>query len=163
MKKKINLILLAAISLLFVSCGNKPEDVVTNYYTHFLKGEFDEAKKYVVEEHQGLCDLMKNFTSDEDKAKMAKTEITVSNIECQITDDTTAICTCQIKTSYEEEEKNMDESVKLKKIGKDWYINQGKESGDDNAEITEEIPASTAEEEILNEDSTNATVENSEI
>ncbi len=154
MKKILNLFLLASISLVFVSCGNKPEVVVEKYYTHFLKGEFDEAKKLVTQEHQGLCDLMKNFTPEEEKVKMAKTEVSVTNIQCEAINDTISICTCQIKTSLDGEEKTIDEKVELKKVDKNWYINQGKESNNNNDE-TEEVPVTASEEEILNEDSVN--------
>ena len=154
MKKTLNLFLLAFISLVFVYCGNKPEEVVEKYYTHFLKGEFDEAKKLVTEEHQGLCDLMKNFTPEEEVAKMAKTEVSVTNIQCESINDTISICTCQIKTTLDGEEKTMDEKVELKKINKNWYINQGKESNN-NEEETEEAPVAASEEEILSEDSAN--------
>ena len=85
---------------------------------------------------------------------MAKTEVSVTNIQCESINDTISICTCQIKTTLDGEEKTMDEKVELKKINKNWYINQGKESNN-NEEETEEAPVAASEEEILSEDSTN--------
>lgn len=152
MKTKLTLFFLATLSLIFVSCGNKPEQVVEKYYTHLSKADFNEAKKYVTKEHQTLCDLLMNFTSEEERAKKAKTKVSVKNIKCEITDDTTAICTCQIKTSLDGEEKTVDEKVKLKKVDKNWYIDQGKESFGSEDDAINDTPTPTSEEDIMNEE-----------
>ncbi|MDD3330535.1 MAG: hypothetical protein GX109_09820 [Bacteroidales bacterium] len=155
MKRIINILFVASLSFVFFACSNnKKEEVVEKYYTHFLKGEFEEAKKLVTEEHQGLCDLMASFAPEEEKAKMAKTEVSVTNISCEDINDSISICSCQIKTSYEGEEKTIDEKVELKKVGNDWYINQGKESNEDKKDVDQEenMPITASEEEILTED-----------
>lgn len=152
MKTKLTLFFLATLSLILTSCGNKPEQVVEKYYTHLSKAEFDEAKKYVTKEHQTLCDLLMSLTPEDEKAKKAKTKVSVKNIECEITDDTTAICSCQIKTSLDGEDQTIDEKVKLKKVDKNWYIDQGKESFGSEDDTMNDTPAPTSEKDIMNEE-----------
>jgi hypothetical protein len=109
MKKTLNLFLLAFISFVFVSCGNKPEEVVEKYYTHFLKGEFDEAKKFGNRRTSRIVRFNEKLHTKKKVAKMAKTEVSVTNIQCESINDTISICTCQIKTTLDGEEKTMDE------------------------------------------------------
>ncbi len=154
MKTKLMLFVSAALVLILTSCSNKPEVIVEKYYTHLSKGEFDEAKKYVAKEHQSWCDLLNSFTPEEDKANLSQLDVKVKNIKCEIKDDTTAVCTCEIITKLkEEEEKISKETVKLKKVDRKWYVNQGKEGlmGNDSSDDDDDdvVPTSN-EDEILN-------------
>ena len=101
MKAKLMLLASAAFALILTSCGgdsSKPETVVEKYYTHLSKGEFDKAKKYMVEEHQNMCDLLSSFTDEATKEKMAKTDVQVKDIKCEVEEDN-AVCTCEVVTN----------------------------------------------------------------
>jgi hypothetical protein len=154
MKTKLTLCVVVLLSLIVSSCGDKnsPEEVAEKYYTHLLKGEYEEAKKYLTEENQSFCDLLLTVTKEDDRAKLAKTDVSIKNITCDIKDDTTAICSCEIKTKLEDEEKTIIEPVKLKKIDGTWYVNQGKESLMGDEEVVQDVPQPTSEEEILTVD-----------
>ncbi len=158
MKIKFSLFLLTSISLLLVSCKNKPETVVEKYYTHFYKAEYKEAIKYVVKEQQGLCELLDSHIPETKKAEMAKAEVSVKNIKCEIQDDTTAICTCEIMTKTNGKEEKMGEQVKLKKIDNKWYINQGKEDFLGGAMTEDAVAPTSSEEDIIDNESSDSTV-----
>jgi hypothetical protein len=154
MKTKLTLCITLLVSLIVTSCRDKnaPEEVVKNYYTHLLKGEYEDAKKYLTEDHQSFCDLLITVTPEEERTKLAKTDVSIRNITCDIKDDTTAICSCEIKTKLEGDEKSIKEPVKLKKIDGTWYVNQGKESLMGDEEVVRDVPQPTSEEEILTVD-----------
>lgn len=162
MKTKLFTVAFAAISILFVSCGNKPEHVVGKYLTHFYKAEYKEANEYVAKDKRGLCELLDTYMPETEKEKAAKNKVSVTNIKCEIKDDTTAICSCQVavqSNSKDAKENESVEQIKLKKIKGKWYINQGKEDymeGLDNEDI--ETPA-TSEEYVFTEDEIEATEE----
>jgi len=154
MKTKLTIYLFLIFTLILTSCGDKnsPEEVTKKYYTHLLKGEYEDVKKYLTEDHQSFCDLLVTVTPEEERAKLAKTEVSIKNIACDIKDDTTAICSCQIKTSLDGKDKTIDEPIKLKKIDGTWYVNQGKETLIGDEEIVQDVPQPTSEEEILSGD-----------
>ncbi|HOF15297.1 MAG TPA: DUF4878 domain-containing protein [Bacteroidales bacterium] len=143
MKAKLMLLASAAFALILTSCGgdsSKPETVVEKYYTHLSKGEFDKAKKYMVEEHQNMCDLLSSFTDEATKEKMAKTDVQVKDIKCEVEEDN-AVCTCEVVTKFEGKEESAKETVKMKKVDGKWYVNQGKEGmgGEDDVALEDEI------------------------
>lgn len=163
MKFKFSLILIAAIGFLMVSCGDKPETVVEKYYTHFYKAEYKEANKYVVKEKQGLCELLNNYIPETEKSKLAKSEVTVKNIKCKVEDDTTATCSCEIVTKVEGEVKKSEENIKLKKVDNKWLVNQGKEDFMGGEATEDAVAPTSSEEDIISNDSTNTSVETTEV
>lgn len=113
-------IVLVAVS----SCSKKgPEEVVEKYYTCYYKGEYDKIQNYVLEEHRSVYGLMYRISAAEGKKEDTKVEIL--NTECRIF-DTVAICSCLLKINGTDPK--LDE-VKLKKVGKKWLVDQGKENG----------------------------------
>jgi len=125
MMKKVALItsviLLAIVS---IACKqNKPEPVVEKYYTHFYRGEFEEIQNCVMEEHRSYYALLKQLSAGEKSEE--KPEVKVTDIKCEITGDTVAVCSCLVKIG----EESAAQTVQLKKVKKDWLVNQGKEGG----------------------------------
>ena len=163
MKTKLFSIAFAAISILFVSCGNKPEQVVEKYLTHFYKAEYKEANEYVAKDKKGLCELLDTYMPETEKEKAAKNKVSISNIKCEIKDDTTAICSCQIAVQTTEkgvkESEESTEQIKLKKIKGKWYINQGKEDFMDEGDNEDAVVPSESEEYDFTEEEVEATEE----
>ncbi|MDR1181841.1 MAG: hypothetical protein LBL13_07665 [Bacteroidales bacterium] len=151
--RKVTLI---ASGILFVigfwACKeSRPEPVVEKYFTHFYKSEFVEIQKYVMPEHRSYYellsdnkDLLQDTSSSGDSTK--RTPVKISKIECDITGDTVAICSCLIQ--YGENTKG--QVIQLKKVKKEWLVNQGKEGGrsfmnDNNGEENRMPPAEVSE------------------
>jgi len=148
MRKTTLAISLILIAFAFTACKpSGPEAVVEKYYTHFTKGEFDEAKKYVLEEHHSYYDFLKQLSAAAPDSIKAK-EVKVTDIKCEITDET-AVCTCMVK---EGDQDPQEQTLQLKKVNDTWFVNQGKEGGmptegdDQSSEEIEEI------EEVVNEE-----------
>jgi hypothetical protein len=116
-----NVILLAIVS---IACKqNKPEPVVEKYYTHFYRGEFEKIQNYVMEEHYSYYALLKQLSAGEKSEDKDKPEVKVTDIKCEITGDTVAVCSCLVKIG----EESQKQTVQLKKVKKAWLVNQGKE------------------------------------
>ena len=143
--KKVSLtISLALVIFAFTACKqNGPEPIVEKFFTHLGKGEFEEAKKYVVAEHQSYYDMMQQFSAMAPDSTKGK-EVKVTDIKCTITEEVNAVCTCMLKEGDKEAE---EQTVKMKKVDGAWLVNQGKEGG---ASAAEETPATEeeAEEEV---------------
>ena len=145
MRKTTLTISIILIAFAFTSCKpSGPEAVVEKYYTHFAKGEYDEAKKYVLEEHHSYYDFLKQLSAAAPDSAKGK-EVKVTDIKCEVTDET-AVCTCLVK---EGEQDPQEQTLQLKKVKDTWFVNQGKEGGmptgdeqssldDDTEEVTEE-------------------------
>ena len=149
MRKVTLTISIALMAIAFVACKQSgPEAVVEKYYTHLQKGEFEEVKKIVLEEHHAIYNLMQQFAgemSEEQKTKPVK----VTDIKCETTDDV-AICTCMLAEGDDAPEAK---TLKLKKVDNAWFIDEGKETPAINdAEPTiqdEEIPENTENNEVV--------------
>jgi len=144
--KKITLITsVVLMAVAFIACkSSKPEPVVEKYYTHFFKGEFQEVKKYVMEEHYSYYDLLASLSSSENKEELP--DVKVTNIKCEIQDDV-ATCKCDVRVG----DQSMDgQTIQLKKVGKEWLVNQGKETGMSAADDEDEA------DEIMSEEQENA-------
>jgi hypothetical protein len=110
------------VTIVLAACNrNKPELVVEKYYTLFYKSEFGEIQKYVLEEHRPFYELLRSLSENETSRK---TEIKITDIQCEITGDTIAVCSCFIQEGDQEGKK---EVLQLKKVDKVWLVNQGKE------------------------------------
>ena len=139
-----NVVLLAIVCL---SCKqNKPEPVVEKYFTHLGRAEYTEIKECVLEEHHAYYDLLEQLMSSQENAE-EKPQVKVTNIKCEITGDTVAVCTCMVQIG---DEKFDEQTIPLKKVEKVWLINQGKEGGmptpsDDDEPIIEMDEEQTAE------------------
>lgn len=129
--KKIIVLVLGVVAFTMVSCDkNTPEEAVKEYYTHYFKGEFDQIQECVLEEHRVYYQILQGFVSEEDKQNAANLKVDIKDVKCEIVDDTLATCTCVIRvedkqTSEVEENK---EVIDLKKVGKKWLVDFGKEN-----------------------------------
>ena len=147
--KKVSLtISLALVIFAFTACKqNGPEPIVEKFCTHLGKGEFEEAKKYVVAEHHSFYDMMQQLSAMAPDSSKGK-EVKVTDVKCTITDDN-AVCTCMLKEGDKEAE---EQTVKMKKVDGAWLVNQGKEGGASDTETTlsadEEVGADATEEEV---------------
>jgi hypothetical protein len=138
--KKIILITSAVILIVvFFACTqNRPEPVVEKYYTHYYRNEFKEIQEYVMPEHCSYFKLLDQFYEGNDTLK--KTKVKITDVKCDITGDSVAICTCLVQEEDKEPQKQI---VQLKKLDKKWLINQGKEGVDPmNNNIKNEDPLS---------------------
>ncbi|MDR1458843.1 MAG: hypothetical protein LBI60_01320 [Bacteroidales bacterium] len=125
--KKIALVISVMLLVFgFLACKqNKPEPVVEKFYTHFYRSEFGEIQKYVMPEHRSYYELLNQYlSSTEDTAR--KPQIKISDIKCKITDDTIAVCSCLI-LAEDHDTTRSQQIIQLKKVDKEWLINQGKE------------------------------------
>ena len=139
MRKATLAISIILVVFAFTSCKQSgPEAIVEKYFTHFTKGEFDEAKKYVLEEHHSYYDFLKQLSAAAPDSVKAK-DVKVTDVKCEITNET-AVCTCLVK---EGEQDAQEQTVQLKKVDNDWFVNQGKEggmpTGDEQSSLDEEI------------------------
>jgi hypothetical protein len=126
--KKVIIIIAGVVFLTvgFFACRqNRPEDVVEKYFTHFCRGEYTEVQKYVTAEHRDYYEVLEGYYSVENDT-VRKSQIKVKDIKCKITADTVAICSCTVQ---EENRKSKEQIIQLKKVGKEWLVNQGKENG----------------------------------
>jgi hypothetical protein len=147
MKKGIAAIGIVLVVVLFSSCMKKgPEEVAKKYYTHFYKGEYDKVQHYVLAEHRSFYALMQQVVSAEGKKEDMNVKVEVLSVECKISDDTIAICSCLLK--MDDMEPKM-EQLKLKKVDKTWLVDQGKENG---MMISDENPTTDINDEFLEEE-----------
>jgi hypothetical protein len=131
--------------VLFASCSQKgPESVVEKFYTHLCKMEYDKVQAVVLPEHHhyyGFMAAVAEHISVEEMQKMAKREVKVSNIQCVISDDTLAVCSCLVTVDGQT---TKNEGLPLKKVGKAWLVDKGHEY---QSFMDEEIPAVEPDEE----------------
>jgi hypothetical protein len=117
---------IAIISALccMVACNKakKPEVVVEAFYTHFLNREYEKAKTYVSENSMQWFDLMQHFSEEAPDGKKSQ----ITDITCEIPNDTVAICNCIMINGDEK----TPQVVKLRKEGKGWKVDLGKEDSD---------------------------------
>jgi len=130
------------LAIVFVACKqNKPEPVVEKFYTHLGRGEFKEIKEYVMEEHRSYYELLESLVASQGGDTEEKPQVKVTDIKCEIQDDV-ATCSCLVQIGDKTPEEQM---LQLKKVDKNWLVNQGKESSmpasdDDNeVEFLEEL------------------------
>jgi len=124
--------------VLFASCKrNAPEEVVKKFYTHLYKMEYNKVQDFVLPEHHHyysfMVELMKHIPASE-MEKFTKTEVEVLHVECRVSGDTTAICSCMVKVDGQEIE---HKDLQLKKVGKSWLVDKGMEN---KSFIDEDIP-----------------------
>lgn len=125
MKKLIIIINVILLGSLFIACKkNKPEPVVEKYFVSFYNEDFEGIKNYVLEEHRPYYDLLKQLAVTNDTAVSDK-QIQVKDIDCEITGDTIANCSCMIMEGSEEPRK---QNIQLKKVNNEWLVDQGKEA-----------------------------------
>lgn len=126
MKKWIIIVNIILLSSLFIACKqNRPEPVVEKYFVSFYNEDFEGIKNYVLEEHRPYYDLLKQLAVT-DEATTSNKQIQVKDIDCEITGDTIANCSCIIVESSEKEPKN--QNILLKKVNNEWLVDQGKEA-----------------------------------
>ena len=152
MKKLIIIINVILFGSIFIACKqNRPEPVVEKYFISFYNEDFEGVKNYVLEEHRPYYDLLKQLVSANDS--LSNKEIQVKDINCDITGDTLAICSCIILENNEKEPRK--QTVQLKKVDEKWLVDQGKEgkmpSETDGflQDQNNQIPESTGNENIL--------------
>lgn len=142
MKKLITIINVILLSSMFVACKqNSPEPVVEKYFISFYNEDFEGIKAYVLEEHRPYYDLLKQLSQSEET--VSDKQIQVKDIDCEITGDTIANCSCMIVESSEKEPRK--QNIQVKKVNNEWLVDQGKEAmapseGVDFQEQEEQIP-----------------------
>lgn len=141
--------------ILFSSCLKRgPEDTVKKFCTHFYKMEYDKIQNYVLPDHRSyyarMSSVMNELIPVSERKKMAKTEVDISNIVCETSGDTAAICSCVVTVDNQEVR---NEELKLRKVSKTWLVDKGMEYkdfvGEENTimDINDEL----LEEDIMNE------------
>jgi len=147
--KKVALITnVVILAIVFVACKQKgPEQVVEKFYTHFCRGEFKEVKEYVMEEHHSYYDLLGSFVAAQGNAE-EKSEIKVTDIKCEIQDDV-ATCTCLVQEGNQEPKEQM---LQLKKVNKNWLVNQGKEGAMPSDDAEDPVEEEETSEDLTEEE-----------
>lgn len=151
--RKVTLIVSAILLVIgFFACKqSRPEPVVERFYTHFYRSEFEEIQRYVMSEHQPYYEVLHQFALED---TTRKPHVKISDIKCEITGDTIAICSCLIQEGNQEPESQI---IQLKMVNKEWLVNKGKEDynpdkfkGDPfmQEESSEEIPSNGEENTI---------------
>ena len=139
--KKILALVAGIVALTMVSCDkNTPEEVAKEFFTHYAKYEFDQIQDCVLEEDRAYYQLVQSMVPEEDKANAANLKLDIQNVKCEIVDDTLASCTCEIslEDKLTSEKEKMVQVIDLKKVGKKWYVDPGKENGYDYMDEPEE-------------------------
>jgi cbb3-type cytochrome oxidase cytochrome c subunit len=142
MKKLIIIINIILLSSLFIACKqNRPEPVVEKYFVSFYNEDFEEIKNYVLEEHRPYYDWLKKLAIKNETA--SDKQIQVKDIDCEITGDTIANCSCMVVESSKKEPGK--QNIQLKKVNNKWLVDQGKEAmapseGSDSQSQNEQIP-----------------------
>jgi hypothetical protein len=127
----------------FSSCKQaKPEFVVERYYIHFYRSEYEEIQKYVMPEHRSYYEILNKYISPPDETNK-KPQIKVKDIQCNITGDTVAMCSCIVEENNQE---RGEQIVQLKKVDNKWFVNQGKENGASVNDVNDE-----SEEDVYKE------------
>ncbi len=120
-----NLLIIATLTLLYTSCGDKtkklnegtPEAVVTNYYNAIANKDFNKAAEYCDEQTAGIITMMSGMADqmpeDEEVPKLGK-------VECDVDGDK-AKCNCK------DVDGNDLEPVDVKKVGDDWKVTINKD------------------------------------
>ncbi len=151
--KKILALVAGIVALTMVSCDkNTPEEVAKEFFTHYAKYEFDQIQDCVWEADRAYYQLVQSMVPEEDKANAANLKLDIQNVKCEIVDDTLASCTCEIslEDKLTSEKEKMVQVIDLKKVGKKWYVDPGKENGYDYMdEPEEEIPSELEEEDMM--------------
>ena len=125
MKKLIIIISIILLSSLFIACKqNKPEPIVEKYFVSFYNEDFEGIKNYVLEEHRPYYDLLKQLAVTDET--VSNKQIQVKDIDCEVTGDTIANCSCMIVEGSEKEPKK--QNIQLKKVNNEWLVDQGKEA-----------------------------------
>jgi len=134
MRKLALAVSVVLIVVSIASCNKKgPESVVKKYYEYFYKCEYGKIQDLVLEEHRSFYGLMDKMIPAEEKEKMSKKDVSITDVKCKIADEE-AICSCNLKIGDQEA---MSEELKLKKVDKTWLVDQGKENN--KSAMSEEI------------------------
>ena len=142
MKKLVVIINVILLSSVFVACKqNTPEPVVEKYFVSFYNEDFEGIKAYVLEEHRPYYDLLKQLSASDET--VANKQIQVKDIDCEITGDTIANCSCMIVEGSEKEPRK--QNIQLKKVNDEWLVDQGKEAmtpseENDSQEQSDQVP-----------------------
>jgi hypothetical protein len=125
MKKLIVIINVILLSSLFIACKqNRPEPVVEKYFVSFYNEDFEGIKNYVLEEHRPYYDVLKSLAVTDET--VSDKQIQVQDIDCVITGDTLANCSCTVVEGSEKEPRK--QNIQLKKVNNEWLVDQGKEA-----------------------------------
>ncbi|MDR1793382.1 MAG: hypothetical protein LBR36_08095 [Bacteroidales bacterium] len=149
---------LLSLAWLCVSCErSQPDAVVENFYSHFYRGEYDKAGELVTNNSKIWFETMQKYALE----NQSEQNIRIENIKCQITNDTSAICFCDIISN----EKNLQTIVHLKKEGNEWKVDIGFTTPEptadtsktttylfDETNIEYDIAEDTEQEEIIQND-----------
>lgn len=121
MKKIFSLLVLAAIAVFVVACGDngaKPEPTAEQYLKLLADGEFDKAGELGTKDTKDMLNMLKTFSMGQKPEK--KNE--VKDVKCTVeAGDSTAVCT------YCCNDKGENGSLKMLKVEGKWMVNEKKE------------------------------------
>ena len=153
------LFLLSMLALVVCcSCNrNTPEYVVKKYKKYTSKFESEKIKDMVTPETQSMMALLamvENSLPSDSLKKYRSRSVEVSDVSCDIQDDTLAVCSCQL--TIEGEKKADRDMVELRKRNGKWLVHEPKESPDSfikpSDEDVEEVIDADAEEVEIDEE-----------
>jgi hypothetical protein len=118
--RKIFLLLSVVFIVFACGRGGTPKAVAENFLKAWMKGDFDEAKKYGTDDSKKLLDMMNNFkTIVEDSAMEKNTSFEI--LREKIEGDNATVY-------YKEEGSQAESHLPLIKLNGEWKVNVTKES-----------------------------------
>ena len=107
----------------------------------------------MLEEDRAYYQLVQAMVPEEDKENAANSKLDIKDIQCEIVDDTLATCTCvlSLEDKQTSEKEEITQVIDLKKVGKKWYVDPGKENGNNEYmnDPEDDIPSELEEDDIL--------------